>query len=178
MNLRKLDSKKKKKIFYDAARFFGFKSLLKVYDFRLENGKVFMLSMQLGVAVDEMPEKLKERLVFAGIKVGEVGRKFRFTLEGSFFLARKERKKVYVNEMAEKLFLYGRDVFSSSIIKDSGDIMENDTVFVCNVWGDILGIGKARYASEVIGKKGEKIAVENLVDRGEYLRKKKLYSAF
>ncbi len=177
--LEKLRNRKKKwKVLTNAARFFGFKKLLKSHDFRVRDSEVFMLSCELGKTLDELPEELQKKLRSAGIKVGEVGRRYRFTLEGAFFLSRNEKKRVYVDRKAEMLFLYGRDVFSSSIQKTSSDVMENDVVFVCNVYGDILGIGRAKYSSEEIKQKGEKVAVENLVDRGEYLRKKKLYSAF
>jgi len=172
------DKKKKRKVLENAARFFGFKKLLEIYDFRIKGSEVFMLDCELGKTIDELPEELQKKLRSAGIKVGEAGRRYRFTLEGAFFLSKNERKRVYVDRKAEMLFLYGRDVFSSSILKTSEDVKENDIVFVCNAYGDVLGIGRAKYSSKEIGEKGEKVAVENLVDRGEYLRKKKLYSAF
>ena len=182
------ERKKKRKIVENAARFFGFSSLLKKEDFRLRDKEVFLLSRDLGKVLDKIDgmdegeidetETLTKNLVSAGIKVGEAGRRFRFSLEGTFFLARKEKKRVYVDGKAEMLFLYGRDVFSSSVEKVTQDVRENDIVFVCNRYGDIIGIGRARFDAKEISKKGERVAVENLVDRGEYLRKEKLYASF
>ncbi len=117
--------------------------------------------------------------VSVGVKLGEVGRRFRFTVEGAFFLARKKKKRVYLNNKGEMLFLYGRDVFSGSIVKVTGDVKENDIVFVCNKAGDILGIGRSRYdADRLRSIEKDRVAVENLVDRGQYLRKEKIYASF
>lgn len=130
----------------------------------------------------ELSEFLKNsgvKAVSAGIKVGEVGKRFRLTLEGAFFLVKTKKKRVYVNRKGEMLFLYGRDIFASSVMKTSPDIRENDVVFVCNTMGDILGIGKSRYNGDRMRSVEEdRVVVENLVDRGEYLRKEKLYRAF
>ncbi len=124
-------------------------------------------------------ELYKLNFVHAGLKVGEVGsRRFRFSLEGSFYLAKKDKKRVYVNEKGEMLFLYGRDVFAESVLRATSDVEENDIVFVCNRNGDILGIGKARFDARRIKEAGSRVVVENLVDRGEYLRKEKTYSSY
>ncbi len=179
MILEKLDSrKKKKKVLENASKYYGFREELKKYDFRLSGREVFLLDKELGGFLDSLPDDLKEKIVHAGIKVGEVGRKFRFSLEGSFFLVRREKKKVYIDDKAEMLFLYGRDVFSRSVLSVTKDVEENDIVFVCNVRGDVLGIGKARFSAEEMIGKGDRVVVENLVDRGEYLRKEKLYACF
>ena len=77
------------------------------------------------------------------------------------------------------LFLYGRDIFARSVVSVTEDVRENDIVFVCNKRGDILGLGKSRFDSERYKEVDEdRVVVENLVDRGEYLRKKKLYDAY
>ena len=114
----------------------------------------------------------------AGIKIGEVGRRFRFSLEGSYWLVKNDKKKVWVNEKGEMLFLYGRDIFASSIEK-AGEFEENEIIFVCNSDGDVIGIGKSRVPSRrIFDLEGDRVAVENLVDRGEYIRHSKLYDCF
>jgi|Deesub1362A_J573_1020465.scaffolds.fasta_scaffold00236_8 60S ribosome subunit biogenesis protein NIP7 len=121
----------------------------------------------------------KMSIISIGLKIGEVGKRFRFTLEGAFFIAKKKKKRVYVNSKGEMLFLYGRDVFSGSVMKATEDIRENDLVFVCNTHGDILGLGRSRYDGDRLRSVEEdRVAVENLVDRGEYLRKEKIYRSF
>jgi len=77
------------------------------------------------------------------------------------------------------LFLYGRDLFSGSIVKVTEDVKENDFVMVCNKDGDIIGIGKSRFDADVMRSiESDRVVVENLLDRGEYLRKNRLYNAF
>lgn len=139
-----------------------------------EKREVFALSKELGDFIG------KNRIAFmrAGLKVGEIGKKFRFSLEGSFFLAKKKKKKVYVNKKGEMLFLYGRDLLAESVRKALG-VKKGDTVFVCNTYGDIIGIGRSRFdEDEMRSIEKDTVVVENLVDRGEYFRKKKLYSSF
>jgi len=122
----------------------------------------------------------KLNYVHAGLKIGEVGsRRFRFSLEGSFYLIKKNKKKVFVNEKGEMLFLYGRDIFAESVVDVTKDVKENDIVFVCNTKGDVLGIGKARFdAKRMKEVEKDRVVVENLIDRGEYLRKEKTYNAY
>ncbi|HID42204.1 MAG TPA: hypothetical protein EYP30_00235, partial [Archaeoglobaceae archaeon] len=138
-----------------------------------ENREVFALSKKLADFILEN----KIEFLSAGLKVGEVGKRFRFSLEGSFFFALK-KKKVYVDKTGEMLFLYGRDIFAESVRK-AVKVKKRDVVFVCNTDGDIIGIGRSRFDGEDMRSvEKETVVVENLIDRGEYLRKEKLYSSF
>jgi len=49
------------------------------------------------------------------------------------------------------LFLYGRDIFAESVTR-VGKFEQNEIVFVCNKFNDIIGIGKARFRSGEIPK--------------------------
>ncbi len=146
---------------------------------REDTKDVYGLSKELECFLHNFPGL---NLRCAGIKLGEVGKRFRFSIEGTFFLAKKDRKRVYTSNKGEMLFLYGRDIFASAITKCTRDVEENDTVMVCNGRGDILGIGKSRFSWERIGHlkrtEPDRVVVENLVDRGEYLRGEKIYNAF
>lgn len=166
-------------------------SAFRAYGFELEDEIVVRESTIRGNKVKEViliskdlleflgDKDLNSKLAFAGIKVGEVGKRFRFSLEGSYYIAKKKRKRVYVNDKGEMLFLYGRDIFSASVVKVTDDVKENDIVMVCNENGDVIGIGKSRFDADVVRSVEEdRVVVENLVDRGEYLRKEKLYNAY
>ena len=175
MAIRK-PTKKELKVIKKALASFGSFDFLKSFSIYIKEGEkreVYAVSKDLEPFIGKLNE------VSFGIKIGEVGKRFRFTLEGAFFLAKRNKKKVYVNEKGEMLFLYGRDLFRESILDVSEDVMENDIVFVCNKRGDIIGIGKARFGRDRIFKveKG-RVVVENLVDRGEYIRKERLYTAY
>ncbi len=171
--------RREEKVLRSALRAFGSKDFLNENELLIREGDVrelYALSKDLANFIN----RVKMNYICVGIKVGEVGsRRLRFTLEGSFYLVNKEKKKVYVDEKGEMLFLYGRDIFARSVVKVTDDVKENDVVFVCNSKGDILGLGKSRFdADRYRDVEEDRVVVENLVDRGEYLRKEKLYEAF
>ncbi|WP_290596613.1 MULTISPECIES: PUA domain-containing protein [unclassified Archaeoglobus] len=172
-------NKKELKVIKKALSYFDSKSFLEKYSVFVKEGEdrkeLFALSKDLA----EFLKKLDPDIIYnAGIKVGEVGRRLRLSLEGSFWLVRKDKKKVWVNERGEMLFLYGRDIFSSSVIK-AGDFGENEVVFVSNKHGDIIGIGKSRFPAEKIWDVDpDRVVIENLTDRGEYIRHVRLYESF
>ncbi len=156
-----------------ALRYFGSEDFLQEYALLIKEGdkrEVFAVSRDLIGRV--------KNFTTAGVKIGEIGRRFRFSLEGTFWLVKKCRKMVVTNERGEMLFLYGRDLFASSIVKAAG-FGENEVVFVYNGRGDIIGIGKSRFPAEMLKEVPEdRVFVDNLVDRGEYIRHTKLYSSF
>lgn len=166
-------SEKELKVLRKALKFFN--SL----DF-LDSFRLLALEKEVFAVSPELYEFLKQKNLecTAGVKIGEIGKRLRLTLEGSFWLVKNDKRKVWVNERGEMLFLYGRDIFAGSIVK-TGKFKENEVVFVCNKHGDILGIGRSRFGSEEIRKiREDRVAIENLVDRGAYLRHEKLYSSF
>ncbi len=171
--------KKETKVIESALKVFDSESFLDEYKLLILDSKGKKEVYSLSNDLYDFLKGANFNPVSAGVKLGEVGRRFRFTVEGAFFLAKKKKKRVYLNDKGEMLFLYGRDVFSGSIVKATGDIKENDIIFVCNKAGDILGIGRSRYdADRLRSVEKDRVAVENLVDRGQYLRKEKIYSSF
>jgi 60S ribosome subunit biogenesis protein NIP7 len=95
-----------------------------------------------------------------GLYIGEVKRgRFFLSLEGAYLLAPHTNKKVIVDDKAEQLVLYGRDVFSKSVV-DFSACERGTRCLIMNNKGEPLGIG-------MVGKD----VIENLMDRGWYLRK-------
>ena len=167
--------KREEKVLNSALRYFKFDFKDCKILIRESNGKreVYLLSDDL---VDFL-EKSNIEFVIAGIKIGEIGKRLRLTLEGSFFV--KCGKRVVLNEKGEMLFLYGRDVFSQSVVEVTPDVRENDLVFVCNLKNDVLGLGRSRFGAERFKSvERDRVVVENIIDRGEYLRKDRLYTAY
>ncbi len=175
MNLRE-PNKRELKVIRNALRFFGSLDFLNDYVILIKEGE----KKEAYALTKDLWEFLKDKKInftSAGVKIGEVGKRFRFTVEGAFWLVRR-RKRVWVNEKGEMLFLYGRDLFASSILRTE-DFKENEVVFICNRDGDIIGIGKSRYDSDKIKDlEGNRVVIENLIDRGEYIRRDRLYKAF
>ncbi len=178
MEVRKL-KQKELKLLKNALKFFGAEHILERYVFFIVEGERKNLHMCTPEIFELVAETQELNFQWAGIKVGEVGsRRIRFTLEGAYYIAGK-RKRVFVSKRGEMLFLYGRDVFASSVERWDKDVKENDVVFVVNGNGEVLGLGKIKHPPERIRHvESNAVVIMNLVDRGEYLRKKRLYDAF
>lgn len=84
--------------------------------------------------------------------------KFSISLEGMSLISKDIAKNyVVVNKKGETLFLYGRDIFKSSILEING----GGKVAVFNKNKELLGIGS--YGGGDI--------IKNIIDKGWYLRK-------
>lgn len=166
--------KRRKKVVRSALKFFGSLNILSEIELLLKGKELYLISKDLA----EFLEKKKIDCI-AGIKVGEVGsERLRLTLEGTYWLVKNEKKRVFVNEKGEMLFLYGRDIFAGSVERCT-EFDENEIVFVCNRFGDIIGLGRSKYPSKKLKElEKDKVFVQNLVDRGEYIRGKKIYEAY
>jgi 60S ribosome subunit biogenesis protein NIP7 len=68
-----------------------------------------------------------------------------------------------VNEKGEKLFLYGRDVFSNNIIELKEPGCRQGYIMVLNMYKEPLGWGKIRRGHDTI-------YIQNVIDAGWYLR--------
>jgi len=102
-------------------------------------------------------KKINKEPYTVGVIIGEFrGNKFFPNIEGAKFA---KYKKIYVNDKAEQLVLYGRDVFPNSIIKGE-KLKPKEKCIIVNKKGEILAIGKV-----------EKDKIKNIIDRGWYLRK-------
>jgi predicted RNA-binding protein (TIGR00451 family) len=74
-----------------------------------------------------------------------------------------------VNENAEKLVLYGRDIMGDSIVSASEALDENELVIITNEKREAIGVGRTRFAGKSILAKG-RITITTLADAGQYLR--------
>lgn len=113
----------------------------------------------------------------AGMVIGELKKKkFSLNLQGAELFARINRDQgnafqfphVVVSEDAEKLVLYGRDIFGSSIVRATSGLNENQVVIILNARGEAIGIGRTRFSGDVLQRNG--VAVTTLIDAGHYLR--------
>jgi ribosome biogenesis protein Nip4 len=76
--------------------------------------------------------------------------------------------RAVLNHKAEQLFLYSRDVLSSSILGLEGRVSRKRLVFVFNK--DDLFLGLAFALSNDPSKKGKQMVLKNVIDTGSYLR--------
>ncbi|MDQ4013929.1 MAG: hypothetical protein M3146_09435 [Thermoproteota archaeon] len=107
-----------------------------------------------------------------GLAIGQIrNKKFIPSLSGAEIIATHSRRFPYVmiNEIAEALVLYGRDIFGDSVIEVSKGLDQNQTAIILNQNRESIGIGQTRYSEENLFKKG-KVTVYTTVDAGIYLR--------
>ena len=108
----------------------------------------------------------------SGLAIGELKKQFIPSIAGADLFARYgERNKFYiaVNEKAENLLLYGRDIMGESIIEASDSLYENELVIVLNKWFEAIAVGRTRFAGRSLFQKG-RVTVTNISDAGYYLR--------
>jgi 60S ribosome subunit biogenesis protein NIP7 len=111
---------------------------------------------------------IRNNPISAGIKVCKVSKHLHPSLEIlQLFVDNNASRIVMINDHAEQLFLYGRDIFGSSIIMHD-NFNTGDEVIIINKYKDALGLGRAMYASNNI--KQDKVTITNLIDLGVYLR--------
>ncbi|MFQ5975743.1 MAG: hypothetical protein ACE5J5_05475 [Candidatus Hydrothermarchaeales archaeon] len=100
---------------------------------------------------------------FAGLYIGDIkGKKFLLGLEAASIISKHSNKKVVVGQRTEQLVLYGRDIFSKSVQGLYKKAKVGERILIVNESNECIGIGRL--------KKGE-VIVENVMDRGWYLRR-------
>lgn len=107
-----------------------------------------------------------------GLVIGELRKQFIPSMAGADLFARySKRKKLYivVNENAEKLVLYGRDIMGESIVEASDTLTENELVILLNTSFEAIAIGRTRFSGSLLWQKG-RVTVTTLADAGYYLR--------
>jgi 60S ribosome subunit biogenesis protein NIP7 len=107
-----------------------------------------------------------------GLAIGELRKEFVPTIAGADLFARYgKRNKFYVvlNEKAEELVLYGRDIMGESVVEASTALAENELVILLNSSFDALGIGRTRFSGNSLLEKG-RVTFTTITDAGYYLR--------
>lgn len=117
------------------------------------------------------PMVLKAQPGLAGLVIGELKKQFMPSIAGADLFARVRSKSdfyVKVNDNAEQLVLYGRDIMGESIVEASDKLKENELVIVVGSSGAI-GVGRTRFAGKSVFQEG-KITITTVIDAGYYLR--------
>jgi len=131
------------------------KKILNYYGVKMDLGeyKLVKIKKEFYLLRKEMIPFLNEYTRAAGIKIKDS----EISLEFAFKIAKHAKKNlITVNEIGEKLFLYGRDVFKENIIK--GDLKKGKKL-VLNSHNECLGIGF--WDGKIL---------RNIRDRGMFLR--------
>jgi ribosome biogenesis protein Nip4 len=126
-----------------------------------KNQRYYLLSPRL--------KMMQGNFYYAGLYLGKVKK-------GVFFpsfnllnmLVDVATNKVVVDSKAAWLFICGRDVFGTGVVKVMGSKRNGEATLVLNELGECLGFGKI---TGDLGGSGEKVAVKNVLDIGDFLRR-------
>lgn len=115
----------------------------------------------------------KSEAYSAGLVIGELKKQFTPTVPGAYLFAKVRNSTnmyyVSVNDRAEKLVLYGRDIMGDSIVEASSELDENKLVIILNEKKEGIGVGRTRFAGKYLFQAG-KVTITTLYDAGMYLR--------
>lgn len=144
--------------------------------FEFFKGKPLMVREDDGKTVYLVPGELEAMVemqpYIMGLAIGELKKQFVPTMAGADLFARSGKRNefyIMINENAEKLVLYGRDIMGESIVEVSDMLDENELVIILNERLEAIGIGRTRFAGRSLLQKG-RITVTTLNDAGYYLR--------
>jgi 60S ribosome subunit biogenesis protein NIP7 len=155
---------------WGAFEFFKDKALLIEKDGKKK--VVVCLATDTDSKVEEVMTIHTTNLYRSGLAIGELKKQFIPSIAGADLFARYgERNKFYVvvNEKAENLLLYGRDIMGESVTEASDALRENELVIVLNKWFEAIAVGRTRFAGRSLLQKG-RVTITNISDAGYYLR--------
>ena len=131
-------------------------------EFIVENSqRYYLLSPRL--------KRMQRNFYYAGLYLGKVKNRVFFPSFNLLnMLVDVAANKVVVDRKAAWLFICGRDVFGSGIVKVMGSKRKGDATLVFNEFGECLGFGKI---TGDLGWSEEKAVVQNVLDIGDFLRR-------
>jgi ribosome biogenesis protein Nip4 len=140
--------------------FESFEAFCKLFNVHIENvlqeNNNYLL---LDTTLTETKNKTGRKLFSGGIYLGNKKRKQFFpSIALLDILAETYTQKIVVDKKTEWLFLCGRDIFAKSLNQD----IPKGYSLIVNERGEVLGLGKKK-----------KDLVENVLDRGNFLRREK-----
>ncbi len=107
----------------------------------------------------------KSRPYSLGLTLGRIeNNKFFPSITLLQLISKKSGRKVFLNKKGAWLFVCGRDIFGSSVVKAN---VEEGVVLVQNEFDENLGYGK------IVAKFSEKnrVVLQNILDAGDFLRR-------
>ncbi|RME54641.1 hypothetical protein D6777_03135 [Candidatus Woesearchaeota archaeon] len=106
-------------------------------------------------------------LVFKGLCLGELRKdKFYPSLALLDVLAKFSNEKVYVKDIGEMDFVYGKNLRKRHIVKVEGSTKKGFLKLIMNMKNECLGYGKV-----VNDFSSEGVVIRNVLDKGDYLRR-------
>ena len=116
-----------------------------------------------------LKNELQVNYYYAGLYLGKVkSDRFFPSFNLLNMLVSAAANKIVVDQKAAWLFICGRDIFRTGIIKVMGSKRNGDATLILNEFGECLGFGKI--LDDLVESNG-KVAVKNVLDVGDFLRR-------
>ena len=114
-------------------------------------------------------KRMHGNFYYAGLYLGRVKNRIFFPSFNLLnMLVDAAANKVVVDGKAAWLFICGRDVFGTGVVKVMGSKRSGDATLVLNEFGECLGFGKI---TGDLGGSDEKAVIKNILDVGDFLRR-------
>jgi ribosome biogenesis protein Nip4 len=134
-----------------------------------KRGRYFLIS-------ESLRKMIINDFFYAGVYLGKSEKnKFLPSFDLLRMIALKEANKTIVDKKTEWLFICGRDIFQKGIVKILGSKRKNDYTLIVNKHNECLGFGRMLCDLDigVRSLRNEDVAVENMLDLGDFLRREK-----
>jgi len=114
-------------------------------------------------------KRMQGNFYYAGLYLGKVKNRIFFPSFNLLnMLVHAAANKVVVDRKAAWLFICGRDVLGTGVVKVMGSKRKDDATLVLNEFGECLGFGRI---TGDLGGSGEKAVIKNILDVGDFLRR-------
>jgi ribosome biogenesis protein Nip4 len=114
-------------------------------------------------------KKMQGNFYYAGLYLGKVKNRVFFPSFNLLnMLVGVAANKVVVDRTAAWLFICGRDVFGTGVVKVMGSKRKGDVTLVLNEFGECLGFGRI---TGDFNDAAPRVAVKNVLDVGDFLRR-------
>jgi len=120
---------------------------------------------------EDLKKLLSKGFFYAGTYLGRIKNDVFFPSFNLIrMIAESQANKTVVDERTEWLFICGRDIFKRGITKVIGSKKKGDLTLILNRHGECLGFGEI---SHNLDEEREGLAIENILDIGDFLRREK-----
>ncbi|MCK5628312.1 hypothetical protein KAI12_02490 [Candidatus Bathyarchaeota archaeon] len=130
---------------------------------------LFVKKNRYFLAKKDLQNFLQRDVYYAGTYLGKIKKeKFFPSLSFLSILSRKKANKIIVGKKTAWLFVCGRDVFRKGVKSFCGSHKQGDYTLVLNEYEECLGFGRIL---RNLTDKSARLAVKNILDLGDYLRR-------
>lgn len=137
---------------------------IKKFDYLTVDNRFYLVSEEL----QKLAKEIKRQPDLIGLYLGEVkDGKFSPSLGLLSLMAKNCTEKIWIKDIGENDFLYGKNLRPRHIIKIEGTMKEGFLKIAVNEKNECLGLAKIKKIT------GNEVSLRNVLDLGDYLRRER-----